>query len=142
MNKQQLLNEILAVLQTIQEDKSKLEKLHDFVMEEIYEEPPEPKIPEKFQKLVSEVADGLTAGFVYFVNPETLEVEEIPQHALEEPEDYEATTGETGEDLNLKHQSWKKSLKPKLQPACTTMPVKLSERRFVSWSNMTNWSGI
>ncbi len=69
----QLINDILSVLQTIREDKPKLEKLHDFVMKEIYEEPEEPKAPEKFKKVVAEVADSLTAGFVCFVNPDTLE---------------------------------------------------------------------
>lgn len=125
MNKQQLLNDILAVLQTIMEDKPKLEKLHDFVIEEIYEEPSEPKIPEKFQKLVSEVADGLTAGFVYFVNPDTLEVEEVPQQALKEPEEYETMTGTTAEDLNLKYQSWEKCIE--IEPPASNDSFKIME---------------
>jgi len=76
--------------------------------------------------LVSEVADGLTAGFVYFVNPDTLEVEKIPQHALEEPEDYEATTGETAGDLNLKHQHWEKCIE--IKPPESYDSFKVMER--------------
>ena len=122
----QLLDDILSVLQTIREDKTKLEKLHDFVMEEIYEEPEEPKIPEKFQKMVSGIADSLTAGFVCFVNPDTLEVEEIPQHALEEPEDYEAMTGESTDDFRLKHQKWKKCIE--IEPPESYDSFKIMER--------------
>ncbi len=60
----QLINDILSVLQTIRGDKPKLEKLHDFVMKEIYEEPEEmekpeePEIPEKFKKVVAEITDS------------------------------------------------------------------------------------
>jgi len=125
-NMPQLLDDILSVLQTIREDNSKLEKLHDFVMEEIYEEPEEPKIPEKLQKAVSGIADSLTAGFVCFVNTDTWEVEEIPRHALEEPEDYEAMTGESTDDFRLKHQEWKKSIE--IEPPESYDSFKIMER--------------
>ncbi len=111
MNKQQLLNDILSVLQTIKEDKKKLEKLHGFIMKEIYEvaeEMEKPEIPGKFKKVAAEVADSLTAGFVCFINPETLETEDIPQHALE---NYTAMTGVGVEDFNLKHYEWEKCIK-------------------------------
>ena len=47
MNAKQLMNEILAILRTIQNDKNKLEKLHQFIVDEIYEEPEQEEIPEK-----------------------------------------------------------------------------------------------
>ena len=127
-NLNQLINDILSVLQIIKEDKPKLEKLHDFVMKEIYEEPEEmekPDIPEKFKKVVAEVADSLTAGFVCFVNPDTLETEDIPQQILNEPGDFEAMTGESIEDLNQKHIGWEKCIK--IEPPASYDSYKIME---------------
>ena len=53
MNTEQLMNEILAVLQTIRNVKNKLEKLHQFVVDEIYEVPEPEEIPEKYKKFVA-----------------------------------------------------------------------------------------
>ena len=48
MNAQQLLNEILPILSIVKEDKKKLEKIHRFLMDEIYEEPEKTEIPGKY----------------------------------------------------------------------------------------------
>ena len=88
MNTEQLMNEILAVLQIIQNNKRKLEKLHQFVMNEIYEEPEPEKIPEKYKKTVSEIADNLLAGLICFLNPDTLEIEFLPKDMVYEPEEF------------------------------------------------------
>jgi len=85
MNAQQLLNEILPILHSVKEDKEKLQKILDFLLEEIYEEPEdiEPEIPEKYRELVHTVAENIDCGLVCFINPETLEVEEIPKGMLD-----------------------------------------------------------
>lgn len=85
MNKNQLLNEILAVLQIIKEDETKLQILHDFVMEEIYEEEEEKiEIPEKYKKPVHDIAESIDCGFVCFLNTDTLEHVDIPEGILED----------------------------------------------------------
>lgn len=125
-SKRQLLNDILSVLQTIKEDKPKLEKLHDFIVKEIYEETEEmekPDIPGRFKKVVAEVADSLTAGYVCFINPETLESEDIPLHALE---DYTAMTGEGVEDFNMKHYEWERFIE--IRPPESYDSFKIMER--------------
>jgi len=85
MNAQQLLNEILPILHSVKEDKEKLQKILDFLLEEIFEETEEnePEIPEKFRKLVHDVAENIDCGLVCFINPETLEVEEIPKEMVD-----------------------------------------------------------
>ena len=110
MNTNQLMNDILAVLKMIQEDKPKLEKLHEFMMEEIYEEPEPEEIPEKYKKAVHEIADSLQAGFVCYLNPETLEVEDLPETMVHDPTEYEMITGESYEDAEIKHNSWDKCI--------------------------------
>lgn len=107
MNTNQLMNEILAVLQTIQQNKDKLEKLHQFVMDEIYEEPEKEQIPEKIRKLVSEIAETIMMGMICFLNPDTFEIEFIPREMIVDPEEYEMITGEIYSDAEMKYLKWR-----------------------------------
>lgn len=106
MNKSQLQNEILAIIRTVFDDKKALEKIHAFLIAEIYEEPEPEKIPTKYKKVVSEIADGLSAELICFFNPDTFEVEDIPKELAYDPEEFEMMTGETFESAGLKHDEW------------------------------------
>lgn len=64
MNPHKLLNEILPILHSVKDDKRKLEKIYRFLTDEIYEEPEETEIPEKYKSVVSETADNISAGLV------------------------------------------------------------------------------
>ncbi len=123
MNTNQLMDEILAVLKNIQDDKNKLETLHEFVMDEIYEEPEQEEIyeelepeqeeiPEKYKKVVYEIADYLLCGLICFFNPDTLEIEHLPEDLIDDPEEFEMMTGETWESC-VKHESWPKCIEIK-----------------------------
>lgn len=111
MNAQHLLNEILPILHSVKEDKEKLQKILDFLLEEIYEEPEEPEfeIPEKYRELVHTVAENIDCGLVCFINPETLEVEEIPKGMLDEFSDFPVNRefGDEDEDeQKFLHEDW------------------------------------
>ena len=106
METRQLMNEILAVLQTIQDNKPKLKKLHQYVVNEIYEEPEPEEIPEKYKHAVSSIADSLLVGLICYFNPDTLEVEELPEFMVQDPEEFELMTGEPADSLELKHKNW------------------------------------
>lgn len=106
MNEKQLMNEILAVLKTIQNNKPKLEKLHQFVINEIYEEPDSDEIPEKYKNVVSKIADFLICGLICYFNPNTLEVEDLPKLMIHDPEEFELITGESALDTGLNHKNW------------------------------------
>ena len=109
MNAQKLLNEILPILYTVKEDPVKLQKILEFLLDEIYEEPEEEdeiEVPKKYLQAVSEIADGLDAGFVCFLNMDTMEVEDIPQGMVTDPENYELMTGISSEEADLKYLSW------------------------------------
>lgn len=107
MNKAQLQNEILAIIRVVFDDKKALQKIHTFLLSEVYEEPESEEIPEKYKKVVSEIADGLSAGLICFLNPDTLEIEEISKDLAYDPEEFEMITGETFESAGLKHDNWK-----------------------------------
>lgn len=107
MTKRELLDEILQILHTVKEDKNKLQQIFRFFNDEIYEKPEEIEIPEKYKKVVSEIADSIDAGLVCYLNPETLETEEIPKNMLNDPNEFEEITGDTLDSRNLKHNEWK-----------------------------------
>lgn len=109
MKAQKLLDQILPILYTVKEDPIKLQKILTFLEEEIYEEPEElegPELPEKYTKVVSEIADSIDAGFICFLNMDTGEIEDIPKDMLHDPEDFEAMTGEPFESMNFKYPEW------------------------------------
>ncbi len=109
---QELLDEILGILRTVMDDREKLEIIHNFFLNEIYEEPAkanliyELKIPKKYKKIVPQIADSLNAGLVCFLNIDTLEVEDVPESLATDPDEYELMTGESFEDLDLKYLKW------------------------------------
>lgn len=107
MTNKELFEEILDILNSVKEDEIALEKIHSFLLEEIYDVYADEKIPEKFQKPISSIADSLTASFICFFNPETLEVEELPDVLVDDPEEFESLTGENYESWNTKHENWK-----------------------------------
>lgn len=108
---QELMDEILPIIYSIKDDNSKLQMILDFLHEEIYIEPDfaeEVELPDKYKKVVSEIADSIECGFVCFLNVDTLESEEFPKEMLNDPEEFEAMTGQSIKSLESKHTGWKK----------------------------------
>jgi hypothetical protein len=108
MNTQQLLNEILPILNSVKEDKEKLQQILDFLLEEIYTEPEdeEIEITEKYRELVHSVAQNIDCGLVCFINPDTLEVENIPKSMIDDPFEFNLSTGINRENEIFLHEEW------------------------------------
>ena len=132
MNKNQLQDKILAIIRTVFDDKKALERIHTFLMDEIYQEPEPEEIPEKYKKAVAEMADSLLTGLVCFFNPETLEIEFIPKDLAYDPEEYEMVTGETLESAGLKHEDW---------PKCIDIEAMESSEAYLMMENFTDEIG-
>jgi transcription termination factor NusB len=141
MNAQQLLNEILPILHSVKEDKEKLQKILDFLLEEIYEEPDEtePEIPEKYRELVHTVAENIDCGLVCFINPETLEVEEIPKGMVDGFSDFslnsELEEDEDEDEQKILHQDWETCIT--VEPRESNESFKIMEK-FVDEVNDKN----
>ncbi|RLD25304.1 MAG: hypothetical protein DRI54_05185 [Bacteroidetes bacterium] len=110
MNPQQFLDEILPIINSVKEDKIKLEKIHRFLIDEIYEEPSIIKIPEKYKPLIADIADSIGSEMICYVNVDTFEMEMLPKLLLDDPLEYESMTGESFETMNLMHPGWKNSI--------------------------------
>ena len=138
MNAQQLLNEILPILHTVKEDKEKLQKILDFLLEEIYEEPEEMEIPEKYRELVHNVAENIDCGLVCFINPKTLEVEEIPKGMLDGFTGFSLNSeidDEEDDEQKFLHEDWESSIS--VEPRESHESFKIMEK-FVDEVNDKN----
>jgi hypothetical protein len=125
MEANHLLDQILVILHMVKDDKEKLQKIFDFLEDEIYEEPEDIfQTPEKYKKTVSQIAENMDCGLTSFLNPETLEIEFVPQN-LDAPEEYELMTGESYEDT-FKHTIWKKCII--VEPPESRESFKIMER--------------
>ena len=88
MNKNDLLDNCLAILRSIKDDKKSLEKLLEFMEEEFVSEEPSVKflpdcklqIDEKYRPAVKEIAEYLEMGHTVFVNPKTLKIDSVPKN--------------------------------------------------------------
>ncbi|QZE15759.1 hypothetical protein K4L44_07975 [Halosquirtibacter laminarini] len=80
----------------------------------------------KLQELVGSIAESLTADFICFLNPETLEIEEVPKDFLYDFEELEAVVGESIVSDGLKHVAWQ---------SCITMEPMESEESFHMMAN-------
>ncbi len=125
MNQDHLLNQILSILHAVKDDDLKLQKILDFLEAEIYEEPQEEQIPEKYRKVVHDIAQFIDSGLVCFLNPETLELEYMLQNEVLFPEDFTDLTGEYWEDT-LKHEEWERCVT--IEPRESFESFKIMER--------------
>jgi len=111
MKNDELLNQILPILHSVKDDEEKLQQILDFLLEEIYEEPDyEIEIPEKYRELVRKIAEAIDCGFICFVNPATLEMEDVPKSLLEERFFTENDEEEEDDELELQHENWEKCI--------------------------------
>lgn len=138
MNAQKLLNEILPILYTVKENPVKLQKILQFLKNEIYEDPEEDpeeeedddiQVPEKYLKAVSEITDGIEIGNICFLNMDTLETEDVPENLLVDPEEFEAMTGESFKTMDYKYPTWEN---------CMTFEPLRSNESFQIMQKFTN----
>jgi len=113
MKNDQLLNQILPIIHSVKDDEEKLQQILDFLLEEIYEEPDDELIiPEKYRELVYKTAEAVDCDMVCFINPETLEMEDVPKSILEERffTDMEEDDEEENDEFGLQHKNWEKCI--------------------------------
>lgn len=124
MNTNNLLDEILLMLRSFKDNREQLEKLHQYILNELYtEEIAEIEviiIPERYASLVKDTAGSLSAGLVCYINPATLEKMDIPQSIMdtmifdEEDEDEDEDNVEEDDlfyaDLKRINREWEQTI--------------------------------
>lgn len=91
----EILSQVLGHIRLVADDKEKLQKILNFIVAEIYEEPEEEtlEIPERFEKLLNPIAQSIDCGQVVYINLDTMETEEVVPD-MEDPEDFELNYGD------------------------------------------------
>jgi len=86
MTNNNLLDKCLAIIHSIKDDSKSLETLLEFMEENFVPKTPiikflpdcKQQIDAKYRPMVEEVAEYLGMGYTIFVNPETLEIDNVP----------------------------------------------------------------
>ncbi|TKG90742.1 hypothetical protein EYV94_23040 [Puteibacter caeruleilacunae] len=125
MDLDRLQGEVLGMIRTVFTDYEKLERVHKFLKDEIYEEV-KIEIPKKYKKTVHYIADSLQAGEICYFNPDTLEVEEVPEKLVNDPYEFEMVTGCGLENWDLKNEEWERCIQ--VDPMHSSDSYKIMER--------------
>jgi hypothetical protein len=64
------------------------------------------ELPEKFAPCINQIAQLTDSGIFCYLNPETLELEEVPKLLLDDPYEFERLTGFALEKEGFKHEKW------------------------------------
>jgi len=121
MSTNNLLDEILVMLRSLKDKPAQLEKLHQYILDELYTKEDTTSdaiiIPAQYASLVKDTADSLSAGLVCYINPVTLEKIEIPQSIIDTmmlDEDEKDQDEEEDEpfyaDLKRINRDWEKTI--------------------------------
>lgn len=133
MKSDKLLDKILLILYTVKENSTELQKildfLHDNIAEEEEEEVEEITLPSKYDKAVKEIAGSIDAGLVCYLNPDTLETDDVPKGLIDDPYEMEVSTGISLEEWNFKNTQWEK---------CITIEPLSSNESFHIMEQFTN----
>lgn len=122
-----ILAEVLGHIRLVSDNKQKLQKILDFILDEIYEEPEEEimKIPKEFEKLLNPIAQSVDCGLVCYLNTDTLETEEIPKDMDMEPEDYELEFEDNDWVEPQKYPTWENFIR--IEPLESIQSFKIME---------------
>jgi len=109
MKTDKLLQEIMQIIHEVKDDEKELQRILDFLHEDMnnpLEDEQEEQLPEKYNAVVKDVAGSIDAGFVCFLNTDTLEIDEFPRELLSNSYLYTMNTGVSLDELNLKYTQW------------------------------------
>lgn len=99
MRTKEKLDRVLGIIRTIMDNDEKLTQLLEFLENEILEDDTEndasqdenhmEQIPEKYRKVVKEIADNMSANLISYFNPDTFEIEFHHENTMMEVYDEE-----------------------------------------------------
>jgi len=129
MKQDQLLDEILMIIRTVKEEPETLQKILDFLNDEIVlpdQDETGVEIPERYYNAVKEIAGSIDAGLVCFLNTNTLQIDELPKELVSSPSMYKMETGFSMKDFKPKYTSWKKYIT--IEPLESNESFKIMEK--------------
>ena len=135
-----LLDQIRDIVKSVKDDKEKLQQIVNYLESEIIEEEEEleesynavDELPDKYKPIVNEIAQYIDMGMLCFLNPETDELDFIPQEIYYEA-NYDDDPEKVKQELNdthgwevIKFLDWKSSIG--FEPLSSSESFRIMER--------------
>lgn len=109
MDANKLFRDTRGMLNMIKNDEDKLREALTFLEDQQlskHHTDPLVEVPEDCRATVHQIADALENGFVCFLNPETLEIEQLEQNTYYPNEDYEELNEDRMDEFDLNYKTW------------------------------------
>ncbi|MCD7974096.1 MAG: hypothetical protein LUG18_15775 [Candidatus Azobacteroides sp.] len=114
MNTSNLYNDIIRMVSMLKNDDKKLWNVYSLLENEFSakkQEMEKQEIPEEYRDIVSQIINAMDNGFFTYLNPDTLEMEQVSHKGLFDPEEFEEQHDDKMDDYDLVYTTWDRSIK-------------------------------
>lgn len=101
--------DIIEMITAIKDDENKLLRALHFIEDEIIEKKEnknEEAIVDEYKNVCAQIITGMEAGFISYINPETLEIEQVQSDTVYEPEEFEEQNDDILDEYQLDYMKW------------------------------------
>lgn len=109
MTTEKLYGDVLSLLSLIREDKEKLTEILTFLEDQQltqYNNRPDTNISDEYSNTILQITESLENGFICFLNPITLEIEQVPQSMYFESQDIVEQNEDKLDEFGLNYVQW------------------------------------
>ena len=105
---------IVEMLMSIKNDEKKLLKVLNFIEDEILEkneDKDELEMTEEFKTIIPQITEALENGFIVYLNPETMEMEQIQNKTVAFLDEFEELNDDRMDEYELEYVKWDNYIK-------------------------------
>jgi len=127
-----LYQDILGMLSIIKNDTDKLMAVLSCLENEILGEnrvKKDTEISAEYRDTIMQIADSVCNGFINFLNPETMEIEQLQRNTTYDSEEYEELNDDMIDEYGMNYMKWDNYIK--FEPPGPTDLIRIMEK-FVS----------
>lgn len=114
MKSEELYVDIIGMLSLIDNDEEKLMAVLNFLENQILNDGINPKnneLPEEYRSTILQIAHAIERGFVCYLNPDTLEIEQVENRGIFENEAYNEQNEDLLDEYDLSNAKWDDRIK-------------------------------
>jgi uncharacterized UPF0160 family protein len=114
MNADKLYEDILKLLALIKDDEEKLTIVLSYLEKQIlneYQVEKKMTLPEKYKNTILQIADAIDTGIVCFLNPDTMEIEQVQNSTIFDLEEYKEQNDDMLDEFGMNYQNWDNYIK-------------------------------
>lgn len=101
--------DIIEMITAIKDDDNKLLRTLHFIEDEILEkkvDKDEDMIVDEYKNICSQVINGMEAGFISYINPDTLAIEQVQSATVYDPQEFEEQNDDILDEYQLEYMKW------------------------------------